>query len=70
MANILMQSMGLEEENNKKNATYCIGEQGDLGGFFEQLNEKDQKTYDKQKEFNDSMYKARAKYDKKDNGVK
>jgi hypothetical protein len=49
MANILMQSMGLEkEEDNKNNGTYCIGEQGDLGGFFEQLNEKDQKTYDRQ----------------------
>lgn len=43
-----MQSMGLEKEDNKKEATYCIGEQGDLGGFFEQLNEKDQKTYNRQ----------------------
>ena len=48
MANILMQSMGLEKEDNKNNGTYIIGEQGDLGGFFEQLNEKDQKTYDRQ----------------------
>ena len=47
MANILMESMGLEKEDNK-NATYAIGEQGDLGGFFEQLNEKDQKTYNQQ----------------------
>ena len=43
-----MQSMGLEKEDNKNNGTYIIGEQGDLGGFFEQLNEKDQKTYDRQ----------------------
>ena len=42
-----MESMGLEKEDNK-NATYAIGEQGDLGGFFEQLNEKDQKTYNQQ----------------------
>ena len=43
-----MQSMGLEKENKKDNGTYFIGEQGDLGGFFEKLNENDQKTYDQQ----------------------
>jgi hypothetical protein len=48
MANILMQSMGLEKEDKKDNGTYFIGEQGDLGGFFEKLNESDQKTYDQQ----------------------
>jgi hypothetical protein len=64
MANILMESMGLEKEE-KENLTYAIGEQGDLGGFFEQLNEKDQKTYNKQV-LNESMYKARAKYKNND----
>ena len=48
MANILMQSMGLEKEDKKDNGTYFIGEQGDLGGLFEKLNESDQKTYDQQ----------------------
>ena len=49
MANILLQSMGMEKDDkNSANLTYAIGEQGDLGGFFEQLNEKDQKTYNQQ----------------------
>lgn len=48
MSNILMQSMGLEKDDKNKDATYAIGEQGDLGGFFEKLNEKDQKKYDAQ----------------------
>ena len=49
MANILLQSMGMEKDDkNSANLTYAIGEQGDLGGFFEQLNEKDRKTYNQQ----------------------
>ena len=43
-----MQSMGLEKEEDNSKKTYAIGEQGDLGGFFEQLSEKDQKKYDTQ----------------------
>ena len=49
MANILMQSIGLEKDDkDSASMTYAIGEQGDLGGFFQQLNEKDQKTYNQQ----------------------
>ena len=66
MANILMQSMGMEKDDkDSANLTYAIGEQGDLGGFFSQLNEKDQKTYNQQV-LNENMYKAREKYKKSD----